>query len=361
MADEWLDVYAWLVQNGYVAAAEALLAQAATPSPSAPPLPPSPPETGPSPTPWWVIAVPIIDVVVVAAALFAWYWFYWRKRGGLRAWGACFRRALCFCCPGSRSPSDVELEESISGSKAGDAAGARDSNLTRRHDRQRLIEQLGGGGVPSDSHDPDSSDDDAETAHSADRWAADAVASAGSPDAALLSALSAGTSARRVRALLGRGARAEAAFLDTTALALAARTCAPGVARALLAAGAVLDKKDARGWTALMHAIEAHGPACPREAVLMALLDAGAAVEVWGDDLKGPFELIEAKAVEVSGGDEGLRRISQRLSPSRGHRVDSPSCSPSCRSCEESSGAGPSGAVGEPAEHPNGAGGANRV
>ena len=41
-----------------------------------------------------------------------------------------------------------------------------------------------------------------------------------------------------------------------------------------------------------MHAIDAHCPAFSREAVLLQLLDAGAAVDVWGHDLRGPLDLM---------------------------------------------------------------------
>jgi len=44
-----------------------------------------------------------------------------------------------------------------------------------------------------------------------------------------------------------------------------------------------------------MHAIDAHCPAFSREAVLLQLLDAGAAVDVWGHDLRGPLDLMVAK------------------------------------------------------------------
>ena len=121
-----------------------------------------------------------------------------------------------------------------------------------------------------------------------------AVAAAGSPGAALLAAITRGASAVEVRALLLRGANPDAAFLDRGALAVAARTCEPGVIKVLLEAGATLDMKDGRGWTPLMHAIEAHNTHYSREAVLTLLLDAGAAVDVWGNDLKGPMDLLNA-------------------------------------------------------------------
>ena len=120
-----------------------------------------------------------------------------------------------------------------------------------------------------------------------------AVAAAGSPGAALLAALVRNASAVEVRALLLRGANPDAAFLNRSALAVAARGCGPIVVKVLLEAGATIDIKDDRGWTPLMHAIDAHSPQHSREAVLTVLLDAGAAVDVWGNDLKGPLDLLK--------------------------------------------------------------------
>ena len=138
-----------------------------------------------------------------------------------------------------------------------------------------------------------------------------AVAAAGSPDAALLAAVNRGASAREVRALLQRGANADASFLDRGALAIAVRTSGPGAVVALLEAGATLEQKDAKGWTPLMHAIDAHvhdsgsaaqGAHGPRESVVLLLLDAGAAVDVWGDDLEGPLDII--RSLDKSQGGE---------------------------------------------------------
>lgn len=129
-----------------------------------------------------------------------------------------------------------------------------------------------------------------------------AVAAAGSPGAALLAALVRGASAVEVRALLLRGANPDAAFLNRSALAVAARGCGPLVVKVLLDAGATIDVKDDRGWTPLMHAIDTHSPQHSREAVLTVLLDAGAAVDVWGNDLKGPLDLLKLNRVEVRRG-----------------------------------------------------------
>jgi len=51
------------------------------------------------------------------------------------------------------------------------------------------------------------------------------------------------------------------------------------VVKVLIDAGATLDMKDGRGWTPLMHAIDAHNTHNSRESVLSLLLDAGAAVD----------------------------------------------------------------------------------
>ena len=82
-----------------------------------------------------------------------------------------------------------------------------------------------------------------------------AVAAAGAPEAALLASLT-GASAVEVRALLLRGANPNAAFLNRSALAVAARMCGPAVIKVMLDAGAAIDGKDDRGWTPLMHAID---------------------------------------------------------------------------------------------------------
>lgn len=124
----------------------------------------------------------------------------------------------------------------------------------------------------------------------------DVVSAVGSPDAALLAAVSRpNTSASLVQFLLQRGASPDATFLECGALALAARSCAPAVTEALLRAGATVDCKDPRGWTPLMHAIDAHAPDRPRVDVLNLLLDNGAAVDVWGNDLMGPLDLMTQK------------------------------------------------------------------
>ncbi len=133
-----------------------------------------------------------------------------------------------------------------------------------------------------------------ETAEAAEA----AVAAAGSPEGALLAAVSRSASPGEVRALLRRGANPDAAFLDRGALAVAARSCALGVVKVLIDAGATLDMKDGRGWTPLMHAIDAHSPNHSREGVLILLLDAGAAVNVWGNDLEGPLEMLEKREKE---------------------------------------------------------------
>ena len=122
-----------------------------------------------------------------------------------------------------------------------------------------------------------------------------AVAAAGSPEAALLAAVSRGQSAQDVHALLRRGANPDAAFLDRSALAVAARVCSADVVKVLIDEGATLDMKDVWGWTPLMHAIDAHTLTCSREATLMLLLDRGASVDVWGKDLKGPLDLMKER------------------------------------------------------------------
>ena len=67
------------------------------------------------------------------------------------------------------------------------------------------------------------------------------------------------------------------------ALTIAARNCPAGATLELLRGGASVDQKDARGWTALMHAIDTHSEIRSREAVLMYLLDAGASLDRWAE------------------------------------------------------------------------------
>ena len=177
----------------------------------------------------------------------------------------------------------------------GEDDGKGDKEAQSDADRQRLRERIARGAMEASAGDLmalESLEESSEIAVHAEA----AVAAAGSPEAALLAAVSRGdVSALEVRALLQRGANPDAAFLDHSALAVAARTCAAGVVKALVNAGATLDMKDAWGWTCLMHAIDAHTSACSREAVVMVLLDAGASVDVWGHDLKGPLDLMEAR------------------------------------------------------------------
>ena len=81
-----------------------------------------------------------------------------------------------------------------------------------------------------------------------------------------------------------------------------------GDSYSLAITGADPDGKDSRGWTPLMHAIDAHSAAAPREQVVRVLLSRGAAVDVWGDDLLGPLDLARAKAadaVKAEGKGEG--------------------------------------------------------
>ena len=67
----------------------------------------------------------------------------------------------------------------------------------------------------------------------------------------------------------------------------------------VLCSCAVPSSQDVWGWTPLMHAIDAHTGTSSREAVLMLLLDAGASVDVWGKDLKGPLDMMEAREEQI--------------------------------------------------------------
>ena len=70
-----------------------------------------------------------------------------------------------------------------------------------------------------------------------------AVAASGTPEAAMLAAVSRAATALEVRALLQRGANPNAAFLDKSVLALAARHCSAAVVKVLIEGGATLDMK----------------------------------------------------------------------------------------------------------------------
>ena len=216
--------------------------------------------------------------------------------------------------PGHLVEETVERQEPQPLAEAEEDASARQQQTAKQQqqqqeqrqasqkntDRQRLLEQIAGMGSVWGA-DPAL----AEGAAAIDVDAA--VAAVGSLDAALLAAVTHGATTMEVRALLMRGASPNAAFLDRPALALAARKCEPGVTQALLEAGALLDKKDTLGWTPLMHAIDAHCAACSREAILMQLLDAGAAVDVWGHDLRGPLDLMVAKQQQQLSARESSR------------------------------------------------------
>ena len=181
------------------------------------------------------------------------------------------------------------------------ADNLRDDDSRQNDVRQRLKERISG--VTADERAltarqaKEALDAAAESAE-ATAAAEAAVARVGSPGAALLAAVSRSPSAVEVRALLLRGADPDASFLDRSALAMAARTCSPEVVKVLIDANATLDMKDGRGWTPLMHAIDAHTLSSSREAVVSMLLDAGALVDVFGTDLRGPLDLIEAREKE---------------------------------------------------------------
>ena len=173
-----------------------------------------------------------------------------------------------------------------------------------------------------------------------------AITAAGSADAALLSAVCRTASTAEVRELLQLGANPNASFLSQSALIIAARTCSSGTTKALLDANASIDAKDTQGWTALMHAIDTHSPSFSRETVLVMLLDAGAAVDVWGHDLRGPFELMEEKWDQPGGPFDGISGRQNRIT-SLMHQHSGPAVVqlvPSDRTDEEDSMTGGAGA-----------------
>uniref|UniRef100_A0A7S2C314 Uncharacterized protein n=1 Tax=Haptolina brevifila TaxID=156173 RepID=A0A7S2C314_9EUKA len=186
---------------------------------------------------------------------------------------------------------------------------ARDSTV----DRKLLRERIARGGADerkllyAETAELETASETIEIAARAES----SLTSTGSPDAALLAAVSRNASALEVRALLSRGANPDAAFLDRCALAIAARRCSVGVVKVLIDWGATLELKDGMGWTPLMHAIDAHSNSCSRETVLILLLDSGASVDVWGNDLKGPLDLMEARERQQEQERINLSRHSQ--------------------------------------------------
>mmetsp|Transcript_8136 Transcript_8136/g.25418 ORF Transcript_8136/g.25418 Transcript_8136/m.25418 type:complete len:162 (+) Transcript_8136:850-1335(+) len=124
------------------------------------------------------------------------------------------------------------------------------------------------------------------------------VGSIGSLDAVLVFLVSMGGKAAEVEALVRRGASPRTSLLGCgPVLSISARRCSREVTRLLLEARAEVDEKDSRGWTPLMHAIDAHSADNPREATITLLLDKGAAIDVWSHDLRGPLDLMSVKDV----------------------------------------------------------------
>jgi hypothetical protein len=224
-----------------------------------------------------------------------------------------WRRKLCeLCAEACATPKYSDGSETLVTSTMSPAAPAEEPPMEENRvpknaeanraalqqqsevDRRRLRERIAGVSAVAHRVSADALLDAAQSP-AAVMAAEKAVAAAGSPGAALLAAVSRGASAIEVRALLLRGANPDASFLDQGALSVAARCCSSGAVKALIDAGAKLDMKDGRGWTALMHAIDSHSVSSSREATVTLLLDAGAAVDVWGNDLRGPLDLIEAR------------------------------------------------------------------
>jgi len=300
-----------------IAELEEIIRQLARPPPPSPPPPRPPFPHAPPPLPaqppsssdgllWWYIAVPIIGVAILVACGIV-LWFYCRRKSDAL-------QGRCRCCwgvhwrKGPQSTAEIALSSE---------QNLEDIAILDPQNRQRFIEQLVGTRMDSRLG---VQDDEEDAGQPCTELEVDAlVRAAGTADGALLAAAERGARTRELIALLQRGASPNASFLDRCVLSTAARNCAPAVTQALLAAGAIVDKKDGRGWTALMHAIDAHSPTHSREAVLALLLDAGAAVDVWGEDLKGPRELMEAKH---PGGESELATIIQakeRRMPVSGH------------------------------------------
>ncbi|KAL1521166.1 hypothetical protein AB1Y20_022719 [Prymnesium parvum] len=243
-------------------------------APSAPPPPHHPPPAAnPDATDWaLVVAIVAIAAVLLLAAVLA---------------APRLRKAFLSLRPAAATPLIAPAPAEGDSDLAEATRSGREAEAARKvADRQRLLDQLAGmRGCESFSPGDEASAVDVD----------EAVSRVGNLDAALLAAVTRGAGAREVRALLASGASPNAAFLDRCALTLAVRNCEAEVTRSLLEADAFIDKKDTRGWTPLMHAVDAHSTSYSREAVLLLLLDAGAAVDVWGHDLRGPLDLMVAK------------------------------------------------------------------
>ena len=284
---------------------EAELAQlrASLDPPSSPP--PSPPPSSAagssSGVVWWHVVIPVLSVAALVAVLFVLHRFSLLPRTGrLRSRRSPRRRRL----PRWLRQITDGLEEASSSVFARERAGVvhdiaavspadeggahgllsrRDSSDPRRAHLLELLERLdgGGGGLgPRSASHGEAGEGAACAGASADIDRL--VARTGSLDAALVAAVSQAGSAGDVAALLQRGASPHSALLGSgPVLSLAARGCSAEVSRLLLSAGADPDGKDSRGWTPLMHAIDAHSAAAPREQVVRVLLSRGAAVDVW--------------------------------------------------------------------------------
>jgi len=276
-----------------------------------PPQVPSPPQAPPPPAPprtpfliynadddnSWVLPATIgVAVLLIILAVFVCFGESLSKRVKISVLDSWANRPGPLMEENAPSHEPQALPEAME-----DEARTKQQQVTQQDNhRQRLLEQMAGmssvwGVAPAFSDGAASVDVDAATS------------AVGSLDAALLAAVTHGHKTMEVRALLLRGASPNAAFLDRCALALAARNCEPKVTEALLEAKAMLDKKDTLGWTPLMHAIDAHSLEHSREAVLMQLLDAGAAVDVWGHDMRGPLDLMVVKQQQLLSKKESSR------------------------------------------------------
>jgi hypothetical protein len=191
------------------------------------------------------ISVGAVAVLLIGALLVFWY----------------YKRRLPFAVkPLLEEPAEMApaAANSAQDASAGNDKSAEQSDADRRRLRERITR------LTADDRALQAQLNTIENLETAEAAEA-AVAAAGSPDAALLAAVSRAATPGEVRALLRRGANPDAAFLDRGTLAVAARSCAPGVVKVLIDAGATLDMKDGRGWTPLMHAIDAHNTHNSRE------------------------------------------------------------------------------------------------
>jgi ankyrin repeat protein len=132
-------------------------------------------------------------------------------------------------------------------------------------------------------------------------------------DAVTIAAVADDEETLRVLLGLGASARLVTSRYDGTALIAAAHLGHDGVVRQLIAAGAPLDHVNNLHWTAVIESIVLGNGQARHQAVLRALLDAGASTELADAQGRLPLELARSR-----GYDAMARLISQAAAARRG-------------------------------------------